>query len=402
MTTLYLTELGDPVEVSLDAGAGLALAESGVVTASASLTPGNWLIGPTTYVGVAEVAGIELWIKPKVDIDRLLFMLGYALSPKGWRDEDVSLQAHDDLLPAAAHAFERQADRALQRGLLQGYLRIEESLPMLRGRMRESDQLRRRFGLAVPLEVAYDEFTADIAENRILLGAARRLLRLPRVPEDVRHRLVRLVAKLVDVTEPLPGVVPAWTATRLNTRYHTALHLGELVLRATSVEQAPGASRFTGFLFNMAVVFEDFVTVAMSDALQARGGTARRQDTAHRLDLAGKVHIRPDLVWYSDEGAPIAVVDAKYKAERPSGFPDADLYQMLAYCTTLGLDRGHLVYAKGNEPAASHIIRNSGVEIVQHALDLGAPPEALLAQVERSATAIAEHRAGMSVAFAGV
>jgi 5-methylcytosine-specific restriction enzyme subunit McrC len=63
-------------------------------------------------------------------------------------------------------------------------------------------------------------------------------------------------------------------------------------------------------------------------------------------------------------------LDAKYKAEKPSGFPDADLYQMLAYCPALRLRRGHLVYAKGNEAADHHVVRNSGVEIVQHVLDL--------------------------------
>jgi len=39
------------------------------------------------------------------------------------------------------------------------------------------------------------------------------------------------------------------------------------------------------------------------------------------------------------------VVDAKYKAEKPSGFPNAGVYQMLAYCLRLGLPEGHLVNA---------------------------------------------------------
>ncbi|GGQ45991.1 hypothetical protein GCM10010216_02630 [Streptomyces flaveolus] len=32
------------------------------------------------------------------------------------------------------------------------------------------------------------------------------------------------------------------------------------------------------------------------------------------------------------------------------GIPSSDLYQMLAYCTSLGLSFGHLVYAKGRSP----------------------------------------------------
>lgn len=78
---------------------------------------------------------------------------------------------------------------------------------------------------------------------------------------------------------------------------------------------------------------------------------------------------------------PLAVADAKYKAGRPGGYPDADLYQMLAYCTALGLAEGHLVYAKGSAPHTSHRVRHTGVTIHQHALDLDRPPAGLLASL---------------------
>jgi 5-methylcytosine-specific restriction enzyme subunit McrC len=85
-------------------------------------------------------------------------------------------------------------------------------------------------------------------------------------------------------------------------------------------------------------------------------------------------------VWYR-HGAPAAVADAKYKAESPSGYPNADLYQMLAYCTALGLPRGHLIYAKGAGDAVRHVVREAGVEILGHALGLDCQPEILLSQV---------------------
>lgn len=85
----------------------------------------------------------------------------------------------------------------------------------------------------------------------------------------------------------------------------------------------------------------------------------------------------------------VAVADAKYKAEKPSGYPNADLCQLLAYCTVLGLPVGHLIYAAGNEVPARHVVRGSGVEIVCHALDLSRPPAELLASVQDLAAAIA-------------
>jgi len=83
------------------------------------------------------------------------------------------------------------------------------------------------------------------------------------------------------------------------------------------------------------------------------------------------------------------VVDAKYKAEKPSGFPDADLYQMLAYCTALGLDRGRLVYARGNETASRHEVRNAQITLVCHVIDLNSDPVRLLVEVGRLANALA-------------
>jgi 5-methylcytosine-specific restriction enzyme subunit McrC len=103
--------------------------------------------------------------------------------------------------------------------------------------------------------------------------------------------------------------------------------------------------------------------------------------------------MRPDFVLYGPDGRPCAVVDAKYKAERRGGFPDADLYQMLAYCTALGLGEGHLVYAKGNAAHAAHTVRHAGIVIHQHALDLDQEPPGLLADVRAVAGRLVRDRA---------
>ena len=139
---------------------------------------GQWEVAANTKVGVAAVSGVTLWIKPKVDIRRILFLLGYAKNP-GWRDDTVALAQVTDLVPALAHAFADQAERALDRGLVQGYVEVDDSLTVLRGRLRDQDQLRRRFGIAVPLLVRFDDYTTDIAENQLLRAAAELLLRLP-------------------------------------------------------------------------------------------------------------------------------------------------------------------------------------------------------------------------------
>ncbi|MFE9097237.1 McrC family protein [Streptomyces sp. NPDC007264] len=387
---IELVEHAPAVGVALPDAVGRALAAGDILDAAPDpYVPGRWSLRAGSKVGAVAVAvpggdgPITVRVAPKVSIARLFFLLGYSLDPKGgWRDGEVGVSGYRDLLPALAHAVERQIDRALRQGLLQGYRATEETSLVVRGRIREADQIRRRFGATLPAEVEYDEFTTDIAENRLLRAAVERLLRLPGVPHDVHRGLLHQRARLADVTVIVRGrPLPAWQPNRLNLRYQQALHLARTVLENASVEHAPGGLRVDGFLFDMNKLFEDFVTVALREACRGLGHSARLQDP-HHLDEGAAIRMRPDFVLYGPDGAPCAVVDAKYKAGKRDGFPDADLYQMLAYCTALGLREGHLVYAKGNAPHAAHTVRHAGIVIHQHALDLDQEPSGLLLDVE--------------------
>jgi 5-methylcytosine-specific restriction enzyme subunit McrC len=387
---IELDELGPGVEQALTLEQGRSLASSGVVNAAPSpYSPGVWQIGPAGKVGAARIGNIEIHIEPKIPIARLLFLAGYSQQAAAWRPETVPVEEAADLVPAIAQALWRQTERATHQGLLPGYVLVKESSQVLRGRLRESEQLHRHHGLPLPLEIQHDEFTVDIPENRILRTACERMLTVPRVDAASRRMLRRLLRDFADVT-PLSrsDPVPAWQATRLNTRYHTALRLAQLVLRATSVEHEFGGAAVNGFLLDMPRLFEDFVTVALREALVAEyGGRVSGQDRNH-FDEARQVALRPDIVWRI-RGTAVAVLDAKYKAEKPAGYLNADLYQLLAYCTVLGLRNGHLVYAKGNEVPARHVVRGSGIEIRCHAIDLGQEPEELLAQMRELARLIA-------------
>ena len=156
--------------------------------------------------------------------------------------------------------------------------------------------------------------------------------------------------------------------------------LAELILAGNSLDHAPGQLRLSGFLVNMATVFEDFVTASLGSALANHAGTCRTQVHLH-LDDEDRITMRPDLVWYQ-RGTPIAVIDAKYKAEKPSGFPDADYYQLLGYATALDLYDAHLVYAKGNTEPDRFTVRNTAITIHAHTIDLGTGPSALLEQIQ--------------------
>ena len=385
-------------EVSgLTAAQARALATTGAVSVSPGWVPGAWSLVAGPFVGVVCSEGVELRIRPRITINRLMFLLGYAQDPNAWRDDPVGLEDEPDLWPAMAQVFVRQAEKALQRGLLQGYRTEEASQLVMRGRLRESDQLRGRAGLALPLKLRYDEYDVDIAENRVLRAATEQLVRLPRLHSPILRRLRHLLSRMSEVSRLVAGApVPATSSTRLNAHYQPALALARIVLRSRSVDVLDAGVRATGFLMNMNTVFEDFVTVATTEAMKSYPGHCVAQDTTHQLDLGRRVRLRPDLVRYGPSGRPQSVIDAKYKAENPKGYPYADVYQMLAYCTALRLTTGHLIYAEGGETSRVEV-RHAPITIFQHALDLGRPVPAILAQIGALARAIALPQPGRQV-----
>ncbi|MFH9613280.1 McrC family protein [Streptomyces pratensis] len=351
------------------------------------LTPapgGRWNVRGNQKVGLIRLptrsgGAIHLRLRPKLGIRDLLFLLSYS-STDPWHPEPVTAATADDLLPALADLLARTARRTLEAGVLHGYREVEEELLLVRGSIHTTAQLRRT-GLPLPISVRYDDHTPDIPENRILLTALHLAAYLPGVPGQTCLTLRHLADRLPGVRRlHLGAPLPTWTPTRLNSRYAPALRLAELLLSGRSIRQEGGApTPADGFLLDLPRVFERFVTVTLGEAL-ARHGIRCVPQEGHRLDEAGLASIRPDLVLHRG-GRPVSVMDAKYTSLEVKASRE-HLYQLLAYCTALGITHGHLVYAAttpGTAPV-DHVIRRSSVTITAHALNLNEPPAGLLAQ----------------------
>lgn len=384
-----LVEFGEERELLLPDAVGVALADSGFV--GAAPVPGGrglWRLKPGSAVGAVSVADVEVHVHPKIPVERVVWLLEASAANPRWRDLDrVEVSHAPDLLTVVVDAFERLTTRALRLGLVQGYRTREEALATVRGRIREADQLRRHPGRALPIEVRYDDFTVDTAENRLLRSAVSVGRRLRGLPPQLRYRLAHLDARFTDVAGHVAGRSPEpWAATRLNSRFHAALRLADVIVRGGSFETRGAGLTVTGFVIDMAKVFEDFVVARLTPRLRAVGGRVRAQFGTH-LDVDRTVVMRPDLVWQAGDGSPLAVVDVKYKAEKPSGVPNADLYQALAYATALGLPTAHLVYAMGEEPRRI-TCSGAGVRIGIEILDLRGSPAEILPRVDQVAEAI--------------
>ncbi|MFD2393329.1 hypothetical protein ACFSSF_05120 [Dietzia aerolata] len=174
---------------------------------------------------------------------------------------------------SVAESLAQLAHAALAPGLLRGYRRVDEALTTVRGRIRLGDQIRRRPGMTIPLEVSYSEFTPDIAENRILRTAAHRLQFLPDLPDGTRRRLAMVDARLADATLiPQGAPIPTWTPSRLNARFQDVLALADRIVRRISVEVEDGHASSAAFVTEMPALFERFIESELTAALHGHGG----------------------------------------------------------------------------------------------------------------------------------
>ncbi|MBT2566122.1 restriction endonuclease [Arthrobacter sp. ISL-85] len=382
---LVLDELSGGLVERLDAPTASFLNSSGLAKAS-PMGMGLYRIEPVGKVGSVRTSTLQLDVRPKdrLGLSRLLFLLSYA-GEQGFRPELVAADEDRDLWSALAESLAQLAERALGRGVLQGYLTMDESLRTVKGRIRISDQISRRPGMLVPLEVSYDEFTEDIAENRILRAALERMGQVPGVRPEVLGRLRQLKGKLDAVTRlPAGAPVPPWKPTRMNLRYHAVLRLAGLVLRNASAEAGEGKQQTASFVVDMAQVFEDFVGKALRSAMAAYPGELRLRYNALLSEAvrdSDRLSVRPDAV-HMLGGRPVVAYNAKYRAASDAGASlTADHYQMLAHCTALAVPTAWLVYAGKGEVKLRRIL-NTDIDVVEFPVDLSQPPSAILASIQ--------------------
>ena len=364
------------------------VAHSGLVAVELHEPPDSWHLKTDSRVGVVAGNDWEIRVVPRLAIPKLMFLLAYTADRDGWRDSIAEFQRDPDFFAAVASGFAFHALRAIEPGPLRGYVSVDERSYALRGRLRVADQISRSSGLPLPLEITYDEYSIDVPENRILRGAGDLLLRFPRLPASARKRLLRLRATLEDV-EPDSGRVSTPTITRLNRRYGPALRLGSLILERASITTEAGEVKSVSFVFDMNQVFEDFLSAALTEALRPYGGTVRLQYQREFLDRERALRLKPDITWWR-EGRLRAVIDAKYKQLIDARFPNADAYQMFAYCIGHSQERGFLVYARDvDQRSRTHRIRDDRTTIEVRAIDLEMPPDQVLQQVDGLAREIA-------------
>lgn len=311
-----------------------------VIDVAPTAERGVFKLTPRGFVGFIDGPTVRYTIGPKIPWPNLCLLLGLAPESETEAAGDA-VEPDARLLAVLATAFAERLEAVTRAGLVAGYGERPAVSPFLRGKLRTADQMRDAAGRAFPGHFHIDEPVFDLQTpwNRVPKATAAALLRAD-LPRAARQR-VEAAAVPLAVLPDEPATELDFAAARAEPRaagYAPLLDVCELVLNgpraANPVPAGAGA-----FLIDLGAAFERYLAGALAGALEPRAGW---RVVAHPRYPVGPTELIPDLVVERD-GAPWAVLDAKWKTARP--VPDADdLHQILAYATVTGAGRVGLVY----------------------------------------------------------
>lgn len=350
-----------------------------------TLDPSSGLPKLTAFscVGVIRLPSArELRITAKVPVANLFYMLAVAGDWPFRPDDIVGYAADDTILDVVARYFRDQLRRLDEMGLYRAYHEESDNLTTLRGRIDFREDVRLNMIERQRTACVFSDFTRDIPDNQILRQAAHLLAECGLVRGlAAEFRTLDYWWSDIRLTGYDPDVVSDFSYHRLNDHYRPIHQLASVLLGWLSPGGRQGDSRFPAFLVNMNYLFEEFVRRSVAEATLS---TVRiRKPRPLALDEAGHAHIQPDLLFEEHE-TPVLVADCKYKRVNPDAGTDSDLYQMVAYCTALGLTHGVLIYPRHLLDVDDEIaIRHSPVCLHRTSINLGLPLAGLDAECAR-------------------
>jgi 5-methylcytosine-specific restriction enzyme subunit McrC len=327
------------------------------------------------WVGVVQIPGLSVEILPKVDFrldandygssvieqvearSNLLYMLSMAGDiPTRERDVAELASRKSPLLESLAAIFAKRLLSELLCGPVRDYVRYEENLRILKGKLDVSRHITKNCGHRERFLCRYDEFTLDTPLNRLFLFACKVLLastHAPKTQEDLKYCLLALEG----VTDVAVGrsLLDSIVLTRQNERFADLYHFCRLLL----LDQAPliqaGSSQCFSLLFDMNLLFEGFVAgFIQRHVIPKLGGVELfRQARGQRRFLlnsakGGILPLRPDILIRRNNR--LLIIDTKWKrlsdhqGRNRFSLSNSDLYQLYAYTHRYASDGSFLLY----------------------------------------------------------
>ena len=314
-------------------------------------------------IGVIQLPTLTLEILPKISQEEtvqeqlntqraLLTMLHLTQTiPPGFPSLAPLLTVNFSFLEVLTLLFAEGLLQNLQQGIPHDFVREEQPLPFVRGRLLISRQILSNPGQPLPLWNTYPAYITDTPANRLLKCASQKL-----VTAATHEHTRTLLRQVLHLLETIPTVSPREAIAYpipSTPRYQSLqpyLTFSRWVLQQQTPAFQQGTAVSFSLLFSMPELFESFVTQLLhryQASLGLSNASLHPQPREHALLYYQKTRqtshqLQPDLI--IREEARVRVLDTKWKRLSKPVPSREDLYQMAAYALAYSNAELLLVY----------------------------------------------------------
>lgn len=309
------------------------------------------------YVGVLQVGRLTIEILPKADAKAnadknywqsvLISMLKTCrlLKIESLSNAQLRLQQHF-ILDLYFELFIKEVEKLLHEGLIKKYRNVVENQSVLRGRMDFSKQIQHNTIHKTRFYVEHSTYDFDHTFNQILsqtISVLQRIVSNPLLLDKLQR--LRLHFPKVDNINVQAHHFHHLNFDRKSQRYKTALEISRLILLNYSPDIRGGNHDVLAMLFDMNVLFEEFVfrqlkRLEFAENIEVIGQPSRKFWTNPKSSKS----LRPDILIQKE--AQNIVLDTKWKVLKRLSPNDEDLRQMYAYANIFNCDKAILIYPK--------------------------------------------------------
>ena len=245
------------------------------------------------------------------------------------------------LLEVFISQFLASVNVLVKKGLRSDYVRQEDNLQFLKGKLNTTQQMRKNIINKHKFYCEYDEFLLDRPANRLLHSALNKLRSISRNAGNQKQ-----LQELCFVFDEVPlssNYKSDFTQLRLDrgmSHYQTPLAWVKLILDGFSPQTMRGDHSAISLLFPMEKVFEDYVAKVLAKQLKPELNLKTQAQSKHLVTHSDSAwfKLKPDLL-IEKAGEVVSVLDTKWKLIDPTkangtdkyGLSQSDFYQMFAY-----------------------------------------------------------------------
>lgn len=284
------------------------------------------------YVGVIRLpSGFQIEILPKIagetqELRGLVVEMIRTLKNfpnKKFLNADLDT-ARLDLYEIFIRIYLEMVSDLVKRGLKSSYIEREDNLNVFKGKLLVEQHIRKNFAHAEKFFVAYDEYSLNRPEHRLIKATLLKILRTTKENFRIASRFLGDF----DSVEPSFNYAKDFATVsidRTNHGYQTVMAWTKIFLSGKSFTPFAGKSDVMALLFDMNKLFESYVAAHIKKYFSKDFEVKTQIQEKYLFDNSTKYKLIPDILLKG--GDETIILDTKWKFE-PT---EADMYQMFVY-----------------------------------------------------------------------